>query len=333
MIKNFAINLNKCLSGERKKEKGGESIMKKRLYMGIVGILCFVFILSGCGSKEKKNILGVNGNSERSIIKNISLVLSSSFTKSPTGKYGSLSYRVPFVDDDQYPDAFITPSEYSVALKRVSLIKSDNTKVDLINKSNLTSSIKLDFINDNAEQKLGINGISAGQYKGLYFEIYYLQMKFPINNVERNIRIYLSDDEVSGEGQHHQGDITIIDNNGQEIGWFVGPADFSGTKPRPYNLNYSGIDPQTGHDRGPFGDQQFWNVDQPEDIFNYTVLVDINVTTINKIKISFNVKDTWFYDDVDQNGIFSPGPNPGDDANAVGKHWSPIFPGIDIVIE
>lgn len=46
---------------EKMKNKEVEA-MKKGLMIGITGIFCLMFIISGCGSREKKNIVGASGS-------------------------------------------------------------------------------------------------------------------------------------------------------------------------------------------------------------------------------------------------------------------------------
>jgi len=52
---------------------------------------------------------------------------------------------------------------------------------------------------------------------------------------------------------------------------------------------------------------------------------------VSLMKRYFNVKDSWFYEDFDDNQLF----NPCDSSDACGSNaeWSPIFKAPDIIIQ
>ena len=247
-------------------------------------------------------------------------------------------------DEDGGTIQYITPSSFKVAVKKLTFYKDDNEALEVIpdsgslaeaNAYDLTTPVTL-FQED----------LPAGNYSSVEAEFYYYEIEIPINNpsVIQAIRIYLSDDDFPQEGSqgHHQGDITFIDPNGNEIGWvpegLAWEADSLLTESRG-NINGSGgTDPETGHLRGLYGNADLWNQTDfmqgdSQDIFTLYQNLALTIDSADKtITFSFNVKDSWFYEDFDNDQTFNPCENT-DDACAEGSEWSPIFPEVDVIIQ
>lgn len=237
--------------------------------------------------------------------------------------------------------AYLTPQSFKVAIKRLSFVKSDSSHVDFVPDQGLLSqSLVFDLSSQVTISQLEI---SAGSYTTVQAELYYYEIKMPINSnptITQSIRVYLSDDDFPAEGSrgHHQGDITFVDNNGDEIGW-VTPGDpwtsaflqlNSALVSRP-----GGTDPESGHQRGPFGDSDLWDQaaftqGDSKDIFlinasfgpaGLTVSADVSKT----VTFTFSVKDSWFWEDFDADGRFDPCEDALPEACAFGSKWAPIF--------
>jgi hypothetical protein len=96
-----------------------------------------------------------------------------------------------------------------------------------------------------------------------------------------------------------------------------------------------GTDPETGHQRGPFGDSNLWNqtafmqgsgrdiylMNAPLGLTGLTVSADISKT----VTVTFSVKDSWFWEDFEGDGRFAPCENGSIEACAPGSKWAPIF--------
>jgi len=245
-------------------------------------------------------------------------------------------------DSDGGVVAYETPSDFSIAIKRLSLVKSDNTKVDLIaDTGTLAESEVLDLSNP---VTLDVSSIPQGTYTRLYAEFYYYDMTMELyDSAAEKIRLYLSDDDFPSEGSlgNHQGDVKLDDGSGNfgfvPAGdlWItaltdaIRPADIGGA---------ASDDSETGHDRGLYGNDNLWNQDDfmqgaDQDIFVVDQSFGAAVTVGSlggSITISFDLIDTWFYEDFNSNGKFEPcvatQPN---EACAAGSEWTPLFPGIN----
>jgi hypothetical protein len=241
-------------------------------------------------------------------------------------------------DGDGGITAFITPQSFKVALKRLSFVRDNGDRVDFVpDQGTLEHSLVYDL---SSEVTISQMAISAGTYASVQAEIYYYEIRMPINSgptVTQSIRVYLSDDDFPGEGGlgHHQGDITFIDADGNEMGWAgVGT---------PWTVNAlqtdkalisrpGGTDSETGHQRGLFGNAGLW--DQAafmqgggRDMFLITAPLGLTVSAdlTQTVTFIFNVKDSWFYEDFDGNGRFNPCENGANDACAQNAEWAPIF--------
>jgi hypothetical protein len=236
---------------------------------------------------------------------------------------------------------YITPESFKVAVKRLSFVKSTGESVDFVpDRGTLANSLVYDLTSQVTISQLTI---SAGAYASVQAEIYYYEIKMPINSnptVTQSIRVYLSDDDFPAEGSlgHHQGDITLVSyltGTGVELGW-VGvatpwtTADLELDKAlvsRP-----GSTDPESGHQRGLFGNSDLWDQvaftqGATKDIFlisrplGLTVSADISKT----VTLTFSVKDSWFYEDFDNNQLFNPCESGTQDACVGNAEWAPIF--------
>lgn len=265
--------------------------MKNTLKISIVIISVFT-ILSSCKKDNFKNIADVKLK---------------------------VSFNATNADKTDYELTKQTPDNYFVALKRVTLLGDNGTSdVELFNEAQLSSSLVFDFTNTNTTHSL-MQGtdVPDGEYSSVEIEIYYLQMNLDIATSttieERNFRIYLSDDAETEGGLHQPGDVTQINNSGEEEGWLFGEGvhpDFSPISPRSdaYTENSDGITwyefaGKPGNDYGPFGDTDFMN-NSPHPIYYTTInfeLVDNNGT---EIILDFNVNKCWQFEDKDPDGAF-----------------------------
>jgi hypothetical protein len=240
--------------------------------------------------------------------------------------------------------AYLTPQSFKVAIKRLSFVKSDGAHVDFVpDQVTLNKSMVYDLTSQITVSQIAI---STGTYLSFQAELYYYEIKMPINSsptITQSIRVYLSDDDFAAEGGlgHHQGDITFIDNNGREMGWAVPgmPWTIASLQTNPALVSRpGGTDPETGHQRGPFGDSSLWNqtafmqgsgrdiyvINAPLGLTGLTVSADISKT----VTFTFSVKDSWFWEDFDADGRFDPceGTGPSSiEACAAGSKWAPIF--------
>lgn len=246
----------------------------------------------------------------------------------------------------------ITPARYAIAFKRLSLIPAIISgeaaapgNIDFISdKGTLVASQEIDFTGDDLSETIATiepSDLEAGTYSGIEAEIYYFQLTFPVGGTERNVRIYMSDDDFVTEGRlgHHQGDITFIDTDGEELGWIDGTwSDALDTSRGEGQNGAGGTDAETGHDRGFFGNASFWNAaglnqGATQDIFVTTFDFDENlavpdpdtITDLTTITLTFSVADTFFYEDFAPQGTgFSPGS--GGEATSEGAAWAPLAP-------
>ncbi len=234
--------------------------------------------------------------------------------------------------------AYLTPESFKVAIKRLTFVKSDSSHVDFVpDHGTLANSLVFDLSSQITISQLTI---SAGTYDSVEAELYYYEIKMPINSsptITQSIRVYLSDDDFPAEGSlgHHQGDITFIAADGTESGWVVPGMPWTQANLQTNSslvTRPGGTDPQTGHQRGLFGDSNLWNQaafqqGANQDIFliaaplGLTVSADVSKT----VTFTFSVKDSWFFEDFDADGRFDPCENGSLEACAAGSKWAPIF--------
>jgi len=250
-------------------------------------------------------------------------------------------------DNDDGIIQYITPSSFKVAFKRLTFIKDDGTPIDIIpDKGTLASSADYDLTTVITVSTPAL-ALPVGNYTAIRAEIYYYEIKMPINNpsADQTLRIYLSDDDFPQEGNlgHHQGDITFIDSNidsnGTELGWIPAEVKWitNSLQSSSTGLNRpGGNDPETDHQRGLFGNAEMWNQSDfqqgsSKDIFviNAPFSLSLAKDATSTITVSFSLKDSWFYEDFDGNQKFNPCDNTSD-ACAANAEWSPILPNIVI---
>ncbi len=251
-------------------------------------------------------------------------------------------------DADDGVVAHVTPSTYALAIKRATLLGSDEntTDFDLIaDTGTLALSEVVSFTEaDSSTTMVTIDpaDLAAGTYSGVEVELYYFQMTFEIAGTDATVRIYMSDDDFDAEGNlgHHQGDITMIDDNGDELGWIDSTwleANLSDTRGEAQN-GAGGTDAETDHDRGFFGNEDFWNQEElsqgaAADIFitelDFDTALEIpdpdTITTLTTITATFSIADTFFYEDFapQDTGFF---PDTGGEATSEGSAWAPLAP-------
>ncbi|PLX70105.1 MAG: hypothetical protein C0603_03970 [Denitrovibrio sp.] len=245
-------------------------------------------------------------------------------------------------DSDGGVVAYVDPTGFKVAIKRLALVMSDNTKVDLIaDTGTLANAEVLDLANP---VELNISEIPKGVYSGFYAELYYYDLTMPLySTTDSEIRVMLSDDDFPAEGSlgNHQGDVKLKNGAGDfnfvaaGLTWVesnldvVRPSDIGGA---------SSDDTETGHDRGLYGNDDLWNLTQfmqgaDQDIFVNEASLGLSGITVGDaggtITMTFDLNDSWYYEDFDANGIFEPCSGGGGlEACSAGAEWSPVFPGI-----
>jgi len=241
-------------------------------------------------------------------------------------------------DNDTGFTAFLTPQTFKVAIKRLSFVKSDGS-VDVVPDSGtLIQSTVFDITSQITISDLTL---TEGLYTSVEAEIYYYEITMPINSsptITQSIRVYLSDDDFPAEGSlgHHQGDITLLDQNGVELGW-VGvavPWTQAGLQTDPALVTRpGGTDAETGHQRGLFGNGDLWDQTSfqqgsSRDVFLISVPLGLTLTAnlTRTVSFTFNVKDSWFWEDFDNDGNFNPCETVNaHDACASYAEWAPIF--------
>lgn len=254
-------------------------------------------------------------------------------------------------DGDGGRAAHVTPSKYALAFKRVTLLaQSGGTNIDIIaDTGTLARSDVVDFTDgDSTESVVTIDAsdLSAGTYTGIEAEIYYFQLTFSVAGVTRNVRIYMSDDDFSAEGSlgHHQGDVTLVNDDGTELGWvdYTWALENLATSRSDNQTGAGGTDSETGHARGFFGNDEFWNAaplrqGANQDIYIETLTFDSplvvpdpsTITDITTITATFSVADTFYYEDfppydsTDYPGFY---PDTGGEAADVNREWAPAAP-------
>jgi hypothetical protein len=240
-------------------------------------------------------------------------------------------------DGDGGAVQYVTPSSYKVAIKRLAFLReNDGEAFEAIPDTGmLQDSVVLDITNP---VTLEIDQPTDGVYTQYQVELYYYELTMPLYDADttETLRIYMSDDNLPAEGNlgHHQGDITLIDANGNELG-FVTTADVwqdgALLDSRGSTNGAGGTDVETGHLRGLFGDEEFWNqADFQQGAYSDICVITGSINLIagdanQTVTFTLNVADSWFYEDFDANERFNPcDPNPGD-ACAMNAAWAPLF--------
>lgn len=337
--------------------------MKKRFAM--LGVLIALVLCASCGSStvttdnadDTEDEVGLTFNTEADFESSASAALSKLIAKVTTGTCEELG-EDPEMDSPGLADgldcdgdggvvAHVTPSQYTLALKRVTMLAEDGDDIDLIEDSGtLAESEVINFTpEDHSETVIEIapEDLVAGTYTGLRFEIYYFQLTFPVGGETKNVRFYMSDDDFDAEGNlgHHQGDVTLIGNDGAELGWINGTWD-EVSDDRSVQSGASTADPETDHERGFFGNNDQWNATPQmqgdgQDIFAFDLPFDIpipipepaDITENTEITATFSVADTFFYEDFDNPTLdectgFCP--EEGGEAGLPNAEWAPLTP-------
>lgn len=266
-------------------------------------------------------------------------------------------------DEDGGVAAHLTPTTYKLALKRVTLMPADeeSTPIDIIaDTGTLGLSEVIDFTStDSTETLITIDpdGLTAGNYDRIEMELYYFEMTFPVANVDQIVRFYMSDDDfeteaahVVGLGGHHQGDVTFIDDDGvTEMGWVDNTwltENLSAT--RDVQVGAGGVDAETGHARGFFGNTDLWDDEaqvqgDSQDVFVYTLSLastleipdPTTITDLTTITATFSTADTFFYEDFAPFNTSDdyPGFYPDVGGEAAGGEWAPLIPTAALTVE
>jgi len=144
---------------------------------------------------------------------------------------------------------------------------------------------------DSTHWRYGTRGrTSSTIWVAVEAEFYYYELAMTMNDpaTDQNLRIYLSDDDfpAEGNGGHHQGDITLVSDAGVELGWATGCASWDGAGAQPSRDGIDGaggVDPETGHSRGMYGDTELWNQTDfmqgaDQDIFFLSAPIDLDIS-------------------------------------------------------
>jgi hypothetical protein len=244
-------------------------------------------------------------------------------------------------DGDGAPIAYLTPAEYRVAFKRVTFVHDTDGPVDVVPDAGTLAAS--DIADITQEITIADMDVPAGRYVRFEVELYFFEMLLEGGPEPLRVRVYLSDDDFPAEGSlgHHQGDITLVDEDGNELGW-VAPGQTWDAEhllaDRGDTQGGGGIDAETGHRRGLYGDGSLWNqtrFNQGPDQDIYVIETPIDGTLASDattITFVFDVSDTWFFEDFDQDGAFRPcdGSN---EACAVGAAWGPLFREPDVLLQ
>lgn len=259
-------------------------------------------------------------------------------------------------DTDGGTVTHVTPTIYKVAIKKAIVVGAGGSSdINFIEDTGtLANAEVVTFTTDSSTTDVitfDPADLTAGSYAGLEIEIYYVELTFPVAGTTRNVRMYLSDDNFSTEGNlgHHQGDITFIDDTGTELGWVDSNWNETLASSRGDGQNGAGgTDSETGHDRGFFGDTNLWNataMQQGADQDIYTVSLDFDdtlevpdlaaFTGLITVTLTFSIADTFYYEDfAPQNTVAFPGfyPASGGEASSGGAEWAPMTPSLDVSV-
>jgi hypothetical protein len=252
-------------------------------------------------------------------------------------------------DGDGGVVTFSTPQKFLIAVRQAGVIDKNGDKHYFINKDNLATSEVFDITE---MIDLHTSSLPNGTYTHLFVEFYYFALKLELytSGQYEHLRIYLSDDDFADEGNlgHHQGDITLTNENNIEEGFLAPGREWSLANLLPQRfdngtqLYASSPDSQTGHQRGPYGNNDLWNQDSfnqgaNQDKFYVELPIDLVVSSSSKnITMQFNIKDSWYFEDFNGNGIFGPARDTGSGITEAGDEkatWSPILNEPDVSVE
>lgn len=324
-------------------------------------------LLAGCGSSLATQAAsnGLTFLSSADFAASAVASLSQALAKTTTAQCADLSSTAtdnPVLADGLDCDAdgglvaHITPTTYTIALKKLTLRGSDSSTADLpiiADTGTLANAQLVTFTTSSTTTTLldiAAADLGTGTYAGVSMEIYYVQLTFPVAGVSRNVRIYMSDDDFAAEGSrgHHQGDITFVGSDGTELGWIDSTwttAGLTSTRGTAQN-GAGGTDAETGHARGFFGDATFWNATaqvQGSGQDRYVTTVDFSSPLVVPetplfqidVTLAFSVADTFYYEDfAPRNTTEFPGfyPGTGGEATSVTTEWAPQFPSVALTL-
>ena len=246
------------------------------------------------------------------------------------------------LDGDGGVDKFTTPIGFKVAIKKLTITHENGSKVTLIDNINPLSDSPV--LNLKTPQLLDVDSAYSGKYTSAYAEFYYYDIKMELNSPSNyeDLRVYLSDDDFDNEGNlgHHQGDIQLMRDD-STFEWVQSGERWDSENTvaqRPDTIfGASTPDPETGHDRGLFGNDDLWNLPnftqgENRDIFNASLPINVTIPKEGgSLVITFDLTNSWYFEDFDSNGVFNPCIG-GDIANnqvdgcADNAEWNPIFP-------
>lgn len=314
------------------------------LFCSTTGSTCTLSNIVGGGQEDVQVLLSADFGNENSAKLQNEATITSCPSTAPDDDSPDMVAGLD-CDGDGGVVRFVTPSTYKVAIKRLAFLRSDDGDPfeAIADTGTLSSAQVLDLT-----QPVGleIDSPPAGVYSQYLVEFYYFELTMPMYdaNTESTIRIYMSDDDFPAEGNlgHHQGDITLIDDNGVELG-FVDVAttwQVDSLLSTRGNVNGAGgTDSETGHLRGLFGDELFWNqaaLQQGSDADIYRLQGPLNLVVGGEPKVVrfvFDVEDTWFFEDFDGNERFDPcAIDFGDACNGSGA-WAPLFTDPEVNVE
>ncbi len=300
-------------------------------------LVFFLFLCLGCSDASKKITLQVSFDETAAAALANRVGCSAGATSD-----GPLNDTGLDCDSDGGVVAFQTPTTYKLALKSIYFKDSAGTKYDVFDFGSLdkiTSEGVFSF--DPSTTSTGVNVpnfATAFTPASLGFELYYFQLTLKIYGEDKEVRIYMSDDDFADQGArgHHQGDVTYTSSDGVEL-WAGGssPLWFPGSATRTSAHNGAGgTDAESGHARGWFGDSSLWNEASfqqgaTKDIF--VVETSLPAANLNNT-LTFSIKNTWFYEDFETSmaGSFDPCLNSSHEACDAGAEWAPLFPTVKL---
>jgi hypothetical protein len=212
-----------------------------------------------------------------------------------------------------------TPQEYLIAIKSARLIGAGETEDFLLfDMGDLASSVIYNFTDDtDSYSLLQGNTIPEGDYEAIQMEIYYQQMLISIMTIDRgleyrNYRIYLSDDAEVEEGLHQPGDMCQV-NDGVEIGWLMGEAQYPNmdpVTPRDAAYTHNGdcsswydFAGKNAQNFGPFGSLEFM-LNAPQPIYHALLNFNYEEASGEELVIDFNINNAWQFEDKNGDGHF-----------------------------
>jgi hypothetical protein len=206
-----------------------------------------------------------------------------------------------------------TPDSYKIGLYSVKLIGDPNTpNYTLFDDPNFDNIHEFSFTSGDVLFDLqGGNAIPDGNYASVEFGILYLEMRIQISGINngvtwRNMRVYLCE-----YGEFKRGDVVQYSDNGDFEGWLYGryelpdflpatPRQFAYTQP-PSN-NWWMFADKSAEFFGPHGNMAFWSsVPNP---YRTQVLLNYQEGVGNTVVLTFNVADTWNFEDKNGDGYF-----------------------------